>query len=523
MCNMNILFLSAETAPFVSVGGLSQVMYFLPKALIKQGHDVRLFTPLHGATKPLYKKNFKDQVELTQDINVPVQHDQGSAANKDEIIPCRVHSYKRKRGEPFMYFLENEEYYGLRTNVFGYADDHIRFALFSKACLEWLSLGSKNGKKWKPDIIHCHDWHSAYFIELARKHPKYQAVLKNIPIVFTVHNFKYQGNTDFQYAEEGKKDTIHKALVSLKNPELQFQNSLMRGLYYADAVNTVSPTHAREILTPEYSEGLNDILSEIRGKLSGILNGLDISEFNPRTDPNIKNNFSTMFFKQARIENKKDLQKEFGLPVCSDCFVFAYAGRLSSQKGLNLILEVMPNLLLEKPEAQLVVLGGGDDQYRKMFDTLKEQFPNQVGLHLRPNFTLPRKIFAGADMQLIPSMFEPGGIVALEAMRYGAIPLVRATGGLADIVNHFDPETEKGNGFSFLQKNKWSLYSVIIEAMTLYKQPDKWNMLIKNAMSCNFSWDHVAKEYEKWYTRSIEKRKRAVSETPHPAYLVNEF
>lgn len=516
---MKILFLAAEVAPFVTVGGLSQVMSSLPRALCAFGHDVRLFTPRYGIiNKYIDRKTFQKKKASSHKINVPISHSWHSRKSKeiggDTFIKCTVSYFPRGKHEASVYFFENKEYYGLRENVFGYSDDHIRFALFSKASLEWLLYLYKQ-KKWFPEIIHCHDWHTAYFIELARKDSRYQDILKRIPIVLTVHNFKYQGNADFKYLAKKNKDNGTKPLEALNSPKLKNQNILKRGLKYADAINTVSPAHAIEVLTPAYAEGLDETLKSNKGKLSGILNGLDTVKFNPSTDSIIKKRFSIKSFVNGRAINKRDLQREFSLPIDDDVPLVAYSGRLSSQKGMDMMLKALPHLLEERKKIQFIVLGTGNDEYRNRLTELKKQYPDRIGLHLLSNFKLPRKIFAGADMLLVPSIFEPGGIVSLEALRYGAIPIVRRTGGLGDIIQDFDPGTGKGNGFSFERKDSWSLYAAIVEALTIYKHKKLWRTLVSNALSCDFSWGQVAKKYIKWYRRALKKRQHATSETPH--------
>lgn len=504
---MHILFLSAEVAPYVTVGGLSQVMYFLPRALNKRGFDVRIFTPKYGVTK--LKKFNGSGPKLQQEImQLPVPVGKG----KDALI-CNVLRYRpRHRSDAQIYFLENREYYELRENVFGYADDHTRFALLSKGCLEWLlhQIELKKSKKtaWLPDVIHCHDWHTCYFLEMARKDPRYKAALSRIPIILSVHNFKYQGMRDFRFLPEKDKDTGDKPLAPLVSDELKGQNALLRGLLYADAVSTVSPTHAIEVLTPEYAEGLLDVLITIRSKLTGILNGLDLEEFNPATDTTIKRRYSKKAFLKARRTNKIHLQREFSLPEDPDAPIFGFVGRLAQQKGIDLIIDTIPRVIAERPDVQFVILGTGEEKYRSALNKLHEEHPDNVGLFLFSDFKLPRKLFAGTDVMLMPSMFEPGGIVALEALRYGSVPIVRKTGGLRDIVQHFDPDTRKGNGFLFENKTPWALYGVIIEALTLYRQSTVWERLVKNALKTERTWDDAAVEYDDLYHRTLLERRR---------------
>lgn len=500
---MKILFVTAEVGPFVSVGGLSQVSYFLPNALLKSGEDVRIFTPKFGAMDPpksdkedqasnVKTDTWKLKMEL-EGLRVP----QATNNRSDDLI-CNVKSHVSK-GRVKTFFLENREYYELRANVFGYKDDHIRFLLMCKGCLEWLISQKTQKQGWWPDVIHCNDWHSAYLIELARKSPRYKKIFKDVKIVLTVHNFVYQGNFDFKYCNIEDRDDGHSPLLPLLDDRLHMQNPMLRGILYADAISTVSPTHAKEVLTEEYGEGLHKILQKRKNRIVGILNGLDTNTFNPIKDKLIKANFDQENFVTQRAINKKLLQKIFKLPASPDKFLLGFVGRLAQQKGINLIIGLLPHLLKEYPQVQLVVLGGGDENYRTKLMQLQKAFPKQIGLHLMPNFRMPRKIFAGADALLLPSMFEPGGIVALEALRYGAVPIVRRTGGLNDIIEDFESNKQTGNGFSFSTKEDWSLYGSVIEALTTFKNKSLWHKLVENCLKSDFSWDFVASEYQKWY------------------------
>lgn len=503
---MKILFLSAEVGPFVSIGGLSQVCYFLPKALKQEGDDVAIFTPKFGMMEKSTssKKGWKLKEEV-MGMQVPLGEDQ-----KVTDLLCNVKSYQKSINSVKTYFLENREYYELRANVYGYQDDHVRFMLLCKGCLEWLLIQKRTKGAWFPDFIHCNDWHTGYFADLARRYPRYKEVLDKVTIGLTVHNFMHQGNYDFRYCAPNDKDDGSQMLRSLTDDKLIKQNPLLRGIKYADAVTTVSPTHAREVMTSEYGEGLEMLLQEDRDKVSGILNGLDMKEFDPATDPLVPTHFTKKTFELARQKNKLYLQQEFGLPVDQNAFLLGFSGRLANQKGVNLMLEAMQHLLPENPKLQLIVLGSGEDNFRKSLQELASLYPRQVGLHLLSNFKLPRKIFAGADGMLIPSLFEPGGIVALEAMRYGAVPIVRRTGGLSDIVVQYDAESGQGNGFSFITKDAWALSSAIVAAMTTFSSKRLWRQLVSNCLSEDFSWQKAAKTYQRWYRRTIERRKRKI-------------
>lgn len=501
------MFVSAEVGPFVSVGGLSQVCYFLPRAIAKLGNEVAIFTPKFGAMDP---PSSKDSGGASKTHSRWKLKDEYMGLKVEEKIICNVKSYQKNKTSVKTYFLENREYYELRANVFGYSDDHVRFMLLCKGCLEWLLIQKENGGWW-PDVIHLNDWHTSYFAELARQDVRYSEIMKKVTIGLTVHNFTFQGNFDFKYCLPTDRDSGVKPLEQLFSEKLIKQNALLRGIKYSDAVTTVSPTHAREVMTLEYSEGLGEILLKERAKIAGILNGLDTVEFDPLRDPLVEAHFDRKNYVVARAKNKKLLQTEFGLPADPNAFLMAYSGRLTSQKGLTILLEAAKHILNENPNYQLIVLGGGDDSYRKILTDLAKEFPKQVGLHLLPNFKLPRKIFAGTDVLLIPSLYEPGGIVALESLRYGAVPIVRRTGGLNDIIEDFDQTTLQGNGFSFTTKDAWSLYGAIVAAATVYRNQKLWKVLVDNCLKANFSWDEVAKLYVEWYRRTIATRKRMLS------------
>jgi len=498
---LKIFFVAAEVAPFATVGGLSQVMYFLPRALAKLGHEVIMFMPKYGTIdeKKYGIKPFLSELKVST----------GETSGVTELI-CNVKVWSR-RYAPTVYFLENMEYYEKRANVYGYTDDPTRFALLSRGALEFLDQISL-----KPDLIHANDWHTGYLVNYSRNILQTRQSLRNSAAIFTIHNLQHQGLTDFRYASPLDFDDGQGPLASFFSPRLKKQNALKRGIIYADLVNTVSERYSREIMTTQYGEGLDQLLKEVRGKVYGVLNGLDYDDFNPNTDKLIKKNFSLKTVAD-RKENKTELQKEFNLPVDPDIPILAMSGRLDEQKGLDLVMKVLP-YLLEEYDMQFIILGSGDNRYREFFTKLETEYPKQVGTHLMSNWQLPRKIYAGTDFFLLPSKFEPGGIVIVEAMRYGAVPIVRQVGGLADTVLDFDIEKNTGNGFVFRDFSEMAFFGAIARAFQIYRSKKLWNGIVRRGMQADFSWETAAKNYEDLYNRAIEYRKEANRDNPAPAF-----
>lgn len=498
---LKILMVAAEVAPFSEVGGLSQVMFFLPRALIKLGHEVRLFTPKYGT---LDEAKYRLRLE-TEGLAVSTGEREGA-----KKLICNVKHYRGGAREPKVCFLENMEYFEKRSNVYGYSDDHIRFALLSRGAIEALRRN-----RWTPDVIHANDWHTAYLINDLRTRYVGDSRLGRIATLLSIHNL-HQGVFDFGNASDLDFDDGKGPLASFFSDRLFKQNSLKRGIIYADAVSTVSETYSREVMTEEFGAGLHNLIKEVRTKVYGILNGLDYTEYDPKTDRLIKKNFSVLTAND-RVENKLDLQKEFNLEVNPRIPILSIVGRLDTQKGLDLVRDVLPFILREY-EIQFIAMGGGDPQYREFFLELENLFPKRVGTHLMPNFTLPRKIFAGTDLLLLPSRWEPGGIVAIEGMRYGAVPLVRQTGGLADSVREFSFENQEGTGFVFEQFHSLAFMGAISRALMVYRQPKLWKRLMRNCMKADFSWEKVAQRYADVYSRAIDFRRAQLKKNPHQAY-----
>lgn len=487
---LKILFVAAEVAPFATLGGLSQVTYFLPRALKKLGHDVRVMMPRFGS---INEEKFKIKL-LHRGLKVPT----GEKEGKKELI-CNIKVKVGGRENPTVYFLENMEYYEKRANVYGYSDDPIRFALLCRGVLEFL----RDYDEWQPQVIHCNDWHVGLLANFLREIYSDDPKLRDIATLFSIHNLRFQGAFDHHFLSDLDFDDGRSPVAPFFSPRLLKQNFMRRGIIYSDILNTVSETYSHEILTSEYGEGLEQLLKEVRTKLFGVLNGLDYDHFNPETDKVIFKNFDVGDLK-SREENKVTLQKEFNLPVCDDP-ILSICGRLDEQKGIDLLIKILPFLLAEY-SIQLIVMGTGEAKYRLFFTDLEKKFPRRVGTHLMANWVMPRKIYAGSDLFLLPSRFEPGGIAVMEALRYGTVPVVRSTGGLADIVSDFDPQKDSGNGFSFKKYNEWSLFAAIVRALENYKNKDVWQEIIKRGMREDFSWEKAARKYENLYERAITFR-----------------
>ncbi len=502
---LKVLFVSAEVAPFSSVGGLAQVSFFLPRALLKRGVDVRIFTPKYGQ---IDAGRFPTKMEIER-LTVPTGEMEGTG-NPTELV-CNVLSFAtQKKSEPTVYLLENMEYFEKRANVYGYSDDHVRFGLLSRGALEFIRASS-----FKPDLIHVNDWHTGYLANFLREDYKDDPELRRIALLLSMHNL-HQGNFDFAHASEMDFDDGKGRLAGFYSERFFKQNGLKRGVIYSDLVNTVSETYAKEIMDEEYGAGLHNLFRELRGKTVGVLNGLDYREFDPATDKLIKRNFSSGNL-GPRVENKLDLQKEFRLTADTGRPLMAFWGRLDFQKGINLIQETI-GFILDEFDAQFILVGPADPGLKDFFMKLEKDYKGRVGTHLMFDPILPRKLAAGADMLLHPSRYEPGGIVAIEAMRYGCVPVVRATGGLADSVSNYDPVGNSGTGFTFKDFTKESFLVAVVRALETYKSRDAWRRLVKRTMEQDFSWDKVAEKYLDLYRRALDFRKQALLLNPPVAF-----
>lgn len=472
---MKVLYATSEALPFIASGGLGDVAGSLPHALRKRLIGCRVVLPMYDTIK----QELKDTMKFITHISVPV-------AWRRQY--CGIFEAKHNG---VIYYLIDNQYYFKRDTIYGHYDDAERFAFFSRAVLEIIPYID-----FKPDIIHCNDWQTAltpvYYSAMYANSPGYE----NIKTIFTIHNIQYQG----VYGKELLEDVL--GIPADKASLLEYDGCInfMKGaIECADKVTTVSPSYADEILDPWYSHGLDSILNERRYKLSGILNGIDTVGYDPATDKCIKANFSADDVSSKKID-KKALQKEMGLPVKPGVPVIGMVTRLVSHKGLDLVKGILDELLATS-EMQLVVLGSGDYEYESYFRWIAEKYPDKVGLRIGFVPELARKIYAGADMFLMPSKSEPCGLSQMVALRYGTVPIVRETGGLRDSIT--DCGDGKGNGFTFKSYNAHDMLDAIRRALTLYYNGD-WNELVLRALNCDFSWGRSANAYIRLYKETLK-------------------
>lgn len=473
---MKVLFVASEALPFMASGGLGDVAGSLPAALRKRLIGCRVVMPLYDSIP----QELKDQMQFITSISVPV-------AWRRQY--CGI--FEAKHNGVIYYLLDNQ-YYFKRDGIYGHYDDAERFAFFARAVLEIIPAID-----WKPDIIHCNDWQSALTPLYYSCYYANRMGYENIKTVFTIHNIQYQG----KYGDELLEDVLG---IAPEDHNLILYDGLVNfmkaGIECANKVTTVSPTYAKEILDPWYSYGLDPILNQRSWKLCGILNGIDTELYNPETDKMIWANYSSADFAN-KAKNKEELQKKMGLAVRPDVPVIGIVTRLVGHKGVDLMQAVLEKSLWER-DVQYVILGSGEWQYESFFRELHDKYPDKVGLTLGFVPDLAHKIYAGADMFLMPSKSEPCGLSQMVALRYGTVPIVRETGGLKDSIT--DSGDGEGNGFTFKTYDAYDMLGAIYRAVEVYNQPKDWKVLVQRALDCDMSWGKSANEYIRMY-RSLLK------------------
>lgn len=463
---MKILYATSEAYPFAMSGGLADVAGALPKALRKRLVGCRVIMPLYE-TVP---EELRAKMNFITNITVPVSWRRQY---------CGVFE---ARHDGVIYYLIDNQYYFKRDSLYGFYDDAERFAFFSRAVLEVIPHID-----YTPDIIHCNDWQTAMvpvYLDRFYKHdPKYA----NIKTVYTIHNIQYQG----KYGSELIGDVLglpdsDAGLVTYDG----CVNLMKAAIQCSEKVTTVSPTYAKEILDPYYSHGLDGILKEYTYKLCGIVNGIDTVVYDPATDPNIFAHYSAEDF-SAKAVNKAELQKAMDLPEKADTPLIGIVSRLVGHKGFDLVKRVFEEML--ENDVQFAILGSGEWEFETFFYEMANKYPEKVAFKLGFIPALARKIYAGADIFLMPSKSEPCGLAQMIALRYGTIPIVRQTGGLNDTIS--DSGDGKGNGFTFASYNAHDMKYAVERALEGYKDRDGWNILKKRAMDCDNSWNTSAGSY----------------------------
>lgn len=479
---MKVLYVTSECWPFAKTGGLGDVAYALPKALKKEGIDVRVILPKYSTMPNYLKEKLKEVAVFSVKVGWRNQY--------CGLLEMELDGVK-------FYFVDNEYYFkreGEIAYLYGYDDDAERYTFFSNAVLEAISI-----LDFYPDVIHMNDWHTG-MIPLTLKE-KYSNIekYKNIKTMYTIHNLQYQG----VFSNKVLGNVLDLPYTYLYNGDIEYYGgvSFMKsGIAFSDKVTTVSPTYTNEIQTEFYGESLDGLLRTNSYKLKGILNGIDYDLNNPATDKDTFVNYDAKSI-DKKVENKLKLQKILGLEVNPDIPLIGIVSRLVSQKGLDLISYIMPEIMREN--VQMVVLGTGEHQYQSMFNYYDSTYPNKVSARITFDSALAQQIYAGSDMFLMPSLFEPCGIGQMLAMRYGTLPIVRETGGLKDTVEPYNQYTGEGNGFSFQNYNAHDMLYCIQRAIDIYKDKKVWSELVINAMNTDSSWKKSAKTYISTYQEML--------------------
>lgn len=467
---MRIVFAAGEALPYCKSGGLADVLGSLPKALAAKGHECIVIIPKYKDLK------LADTLEYVTNFYLWVGWRR-----------CYCGVFKTEYDGVTYYFVDNEQYFG-RPGLYGYDDDYERFAFYDFAVLECLSR-----LNIMPDILSLHDWQAAMIAPLYKERYCYYDFYGGVKVTFTIHNIAYQGKCDPKLLTDlfGLDNYLYYN-GNVRNDECM--NMMKAAIVYSDAITTVSPTYANEILTDAYGEGLQSILGMRRHDLYGILNGVDYDTINPATDPEIVCNFDLANWKEGKAKNKAALQRELGLPERDDVCMIGIVTRLTWQKGCDLIINRMEELM--KRDVQVVILGSGEDRYEEPLKQMAAYHNQKISLNLKYDFSLSCRIYASCDAFLMPSLFEPCGLSQMMSMRYGTLPIVRECGGLKDSVMPFNEYEETGTGFSFTNYNAHEMMNTIDYALYVYYDlPEKWDRIVERAMQAKLDWDKSSDEY----------------------------
>lgn len=473
---LNVLFLASEAVPFAKVGGLADIANALPKALRHLNIDARLLIPRYG--------NIRSQDYDFRRVghSIPVPLGPGKS---------QVHLFETDIDGLPVYLIWNDQYFSSRSEVYGFNNDPQRFTFFSRAVIAALPKLS-----WTPDVIHAHDWHTAPMVSWLKFYGRDETFYKDIATLYTIHNLAYQGVCGRLILRFARMEDI--AHLPVEAPGQV--NWMAQGIANADVLSTVSPTYAREVLTSDAGMGMETLLEKRKDCLFGILNGIDTEIWNPTTDTALTQTFDVDSLRMRSV-NKGALQRETGLPARDDVPLMGVVSRLDRLKGLDIMIPALETFLAEE-DVQVVVLGTGADEYESRLRELKARFPEQMRVYIKFDERLARHIYGSVDLYLMPSLFEAGGLSQMIAMRYGAVPVVRATGGLADTVTDIDAQPKLGTGFVFQPFETEALVETLRRALAVYGHPQRWSQLQRRAMQKDFSWDVSARAYVDLYRRA---------------------
>lgn len=477
-----VLLMASEAVPFIKTGGLADVIGALPRYIDKKQYDMRVMMPAYACIEEKYLEQMEDVCSIHIDYDYAIRYVGVRRLKYDNII---------------FYFIDNKDFFSGNWPYENEIWDIQKFIFFSLASLSVLpTLG------FRPDIIHCNDWQTGMVPVFLKERFKDNPFFKNMKTIFTIHNLRFQGSWDLRTIKEltGLSDSC----FSTDKLEAYGNGNLLKGgLVYADKITTVSKTYVEEIKTPQYGERMEGLLCARSADLVGIINGIDTEIFNPETDTALKCNYSVQSFKDNKKINKKLLQERMGLPVDENKFLVGIISRLTSQKGLDLV-ECVLDEICNRNDMQLIVSGVGEERYENLFRHYAWKYPDRICANIYYKEELSHWIYAACDALLMPSQFEPCGLSQLIALRYGTIPIVRETGGLADTVEPYNEYESSGTGFSFANYNAHEMLAILNYAKYIYyENKEEWNKMVVRAMESDFSWHNSIKQYEQLYKEIV--------------------
>lgn len=484
--SLKIASISSQIAPYSKTGGLADVARSLPKAFRKLGHQAIAITPFYEQTIDINEYKLK---KLAENISIQIDKE-----NKEEI------DFWEEAGEKGakIYFIGNKKFFSKNKNIYGSTRENARFLVFNLGVIELLKF-----LNFKVDIIQCHDWHTGLIPYFLRKQYRDDILFKDALIVYTIHILTFQFGKDWWSVPLEKKDYGKNGLPLFNDPVLEYINLAKRGIINADIITTVSEQYAQEILTKKFGEDLHRILQNRKDNIFGIINGIDYDDYNPATDPGLAKNYNIDTLNNKQI-CKSFLQQKFNLPQRNDIPILTMITRITEQKGFDLIFAIMEAIM--RLDIQFIIMGEGDKRYESEIRKFCKKYPDKFSSHLEFDPINATQVYAGSDMLLMPSRFEPCGLNQMISLRYGTIPIVHSTGGLADTINDFNPKTWRGNGFSFKEYNPHDLLMAITRAIETYKHRDIWNKLLLKAMDQSFSWEIPARKYIKLFRNFLRQK-----------------